>query len=161
MHRFRIKAWIFVTALIAAAAFAQTVAEKPTPDVRRVGMRLKCRCGCGDSVATCSMLECEYSKPAKERIARLQAVGMNDKQIVDAFVRDYGAGIYLAPPSAYGWLVPYASVGFGLLAIWLFIRKYRRPKPLTEVGAHDDTLIDDPALAKYHEQIERDMANLE
>ena len=80
-------------------------------DVRRVGMRLRCQCGCGDSVATCSMLECGFSKPAKERIARMQAVGMSDAQIIDAFVRDYGPGIYLAPPSAFGWVVPYARWG--------------------------------------------------
>jgi len=158
MHRFKANAWIVVTALIAAAAFAQTASEKPSTDVRRVGMRLKCKCGCGDSVASCSMLECGFSKPAKERIARMQAVGMSDKQIIDAFVRDYGPDIYLSPPSAFGWMVPYAAVGFGLLVIWLFIKKYRRPKPLTDLGTME---IDDPELAKYKDQIEKDLANLE
>ncbi len=160
MHRFKTKAWIAAAALVAVAAFAQTAAEKPSTDVRRVGMRLKCQCGCGDSVATCSMLECGFSKPGKERIARMQAVGMSDRQIIDAFVRDYGPGIYLAPPSAFGWMVPYASVGFGLLVIWLFIRKYRRPKPLAELEA-SSAPIEDPALAKYKDQIERETANLE
>jgi len=158
MHRFKANAWIVVTALIAAAAFAQTASEKPSTDVRRVGVRLKCKCGCGDSVASCSMLECGFSKPAKERIARMQAVGMSDQQIIDAFVRDYGPDIYLSPPSAFGWMVPYASVGFGLLVIWLFIKKYRRPKPLADLGTME---IDDPELAKYKDQIEKDLANLE
>jgi len=144
--------------MIAAAAFAQTAAEKPSTDVRRVGVRLKCQCGCKDSVATCNMLECGFSKPAKERIARMQAVAMSDQQIVQAFVRDYGTGIYLAPPSAFGWVVPYASVGFGLVVIWLFIKKYRQPKPVADLGTIE---ADDPALAKYKDQIERDLANLE
>jgi cytochrome c-type biogenesis protein CcmH/NrfF len=100
------------------------------------------------------MLECGFSKPAKERIARMQAVGMSDQQIIDAFMRDYGAGIYLAPPNALGWIVPYASVGLGLVIIWLFIRKYRKPAPLPEAGLE----IDDPDLAKYKEQIEKDLA---
>ena len=144
--------------LIAVAAFAQTASEKPSTDVRRVGMRLKCKCGCGDSVAYCSMLECGFSKPAKEKIARMQAVGMSDQQIIDAFVRDYGSEVYLSQPSAFGWLVPYVSVGFGIVVIWLFIKKYRKPKPMTELGAME---IDDPALAKYKDQIEKDLANLE
>src|SRR5438309_12093729 len=93
---------------IAAAALAQTASEKPSVDVRRVGARIACQCGCKDSVATCSMLECHFSKPAKERIAQLQAVGMSDQQIVQAFVRDYGQDIYLAPPNAFGWIVPYS-----------------------------------------------------
>jgi len=144
--------------LVAAAALAQTASEKPNFDVRRVGARLKCQCGCGDSVSTCSMLDCSFSKPAKERIAKMQAVGMSDDQIIQAFVRDYGAGVYLAPPSAFGWIVPYAGVGLGLVVIWLFIRKYRKPPPLAEVGALE---IDDPELQKYKDQIERDLANLE
>src|SRR3954447_20822392 len=97
--------------IIAVAALAQTASEKPSVDVRRVGARLQCQCGCKDSVATCSMLECHFSKPAKERIAQMQSAGMNDSQIVKAFVGDYGAGIYLAPPNAFGWIVPYAMVG--------------------------------------------------
>src|ERR1022692_476696 len=75
--------------MLAVAALAQTASEKPNNDVRRVGARLQCQCGCKDSVATCSMLECSFSKPAKLRIAQMQAVGMSDDQIVQAFVRDY------------------------------------------------------------------------
>ena len=155
MYRLRIS---IAAAILAVAALAQTVAEKPTMDVRRVGARLQCQCGCKDSVATCSMLECSFSKPAKERIAKMQSVGMSDEQIIQAFIRDYGAGIYLAPPNAFGWIVPYASVGIGLVIVWLFIRKYRKPKPVAEIGPVE---IDDPALEKYKDQIEKDLANLE
>lgn len=144
--------------LLAVAALAQTAAEKPSLDVRRVGARLACQCGCKDSVATCSMLECHFSKPAKERIAQLQALGFSDDQIIRKFIDEYGAGIYLAPPSPYGWIVPYVSIGLGLVVIWLFVRRYYKPKPLTEMGEMD---IDDPALAKYKDQIEKDLANLE
>ena len=84
---------------------------------------------------------------------------MSDEQIIHAFVRDYGAGIYLAPPSAFGWIVPYASVGFGLVVIWLFIRKYRKPQAAGRTRHRSS--IDDPALAKYKDQIEKDLANLE
>ena len=144
--------------IIAAAALGQTASEKPSVDVRRVGARLQCQCGCKDSVATCSMLECHFSKPAKERIAQMQSVGMSDGQIVDAFVRDYGSGIYLAPPNAFGWIVPYAMVGAGLLVILAILRKYKGPKPMTDLGPAE---IDDPELAKYKDQIEKDLANLE
>ena len=104
------------------------------------------------------MLECHFSKPAKEKIAQMQAVGMSDDQIIQSFVREYGPGIYLAPPNAFGWVIPYASVAVGLGIIWLFIKKYRKPRPLTDLGTME---IDDPALAKYKDQIEKDLANLE
>jgi cytochrome c-type biogenesis protein CcmH/NrfF len=88
----------------------------------------------------------------------MQAVGMSDEQIIQAFVRDYGPGIYLATPNAWGWIVPYASVGLGLAMIWLFVKKYRKPRPLAEIGTLE---IDDPALEKYKDQIEKDLAKLE
>jgi cytochrome c-type biogenesis protein CcmH/NrfF len=143
--------------LIAVGALAQTASEKPSVDVRRVGARLQCQCGCKDSVATCSMLECHFSKPAKERIAQMQAIGMSDDQIVQAFVRDSGAGIYLAPPNAFGWIVPYATVGFGLAMILLFLRKVK-PRPMRELGPVE---TEDPILAKYKDQIEKESAKLD
>src|SRR5262250_1439233 len=122
--------------IVAVAALAQTASEKPSLDVRRVGARIACQCGCKDSVATCSMLECHFSKPAKERIAQLQAAGMSDEQIVQAFIRDYGAGVYLAPPNAVGWILPYALAGAGLVLVILYLKsKYHKPKPMTDLGA--------------------------
>jgi cytochrome c-type biogenesis protein CcmH len=154
---FRLKNSILAL-VIAAAAIAQTASEKPNVDVRRVGARIACQCGCKDSVATCSMLECHFSKPAKEKIAQMQAVGMADDQVIQWFTRTYGQDIYLAPPNAWGWIVPYASLGLGIVVIWLFVRRYYKPKPMTDLGAME---IDDPALAKYKDQIEKDLANLE
>ena len=155
MQRFRSSLLVFT---IAVAALAQTASEKPNVDVRRVGARLQCQCGgCKDSVATCSMLECHFSKPAKERIAQMQSVGMSDDQIVQAFIRDYGMAVYLAPPNAFGWIVPYACVGLGLGVILLFIRKYKA-KPMTNLGTVEP---EDPELAKYQEQIDQDTKNLD
>src|SRR3979409_442043 len=108
MRRFRSSLLVL---MVAVGALAQTASEKPSVDVRRVGARIACQCGCKDSVATCSMLECHFSKPAKERIAQQQSVGMSDEQIVQAFVREYGGAVYLAPPNAFGWIVPYSSLG--------------------------------------------------
>jgi cytochrome c-type biogenesis protein CcmH/NrfF len=104
------------------------------------------------------MLECGFSKPSKERIAKLQALGMSDREIIDTFVKEYGPGIYLAPPSIVGMLIPYAAALLGLCAIWWFIKKYRKPAPLAELAPIE---LDDPALAKYKDQIEKDLAGLE
>jgi cytochrome c-type biogenesis protein CcmH len=145
-------------AVLAVAALAQTASEKPGVDVRRVGAHLACKCGCTDSVASCAMLECHFSKPAKEKIAQMQSVGMSDDQIIQSFVREYGAAIYLAPPNAFGWIIPYSMVAVGLFIIYLFIKKYRKPKPIADLGTIE---IDDPALEKYKDQIEKDLANLD
>ena len=159
MRRFKVNLAFAVLLLTAAVVWAQTAAEKPGVDVRRVGAHLGCQCGgCKDTVATCSMLECEFSKPSKERIAKLQALGMSDREILDAFIKQFGPGIYLAPPSFIGMLIPYIAALFGLGAIWWFIDKYRKPAPLSELGPIE---LDDPSLAKYKDQIEKDLASLE
>ena len=155
MRRFKSSLLILI---VAVAALAQTASEKPSVDVRRVGARLQCQCGCKDSVATCSMLECHFSKPAKERIAQMQSVGMSDEQIVQAFIRDNGMAVYLAPPNAFGWIIPYASLGFGLVLVMMILRKYMKKRPMTNLGEIDD---DSPELAKYKDQIEKDTANLD
>lgn len=147
----------FLPVLLAAVALAQTASEKPSVDVLRVGHHLACQCGCSDTVATCSMLECHFSKPAKLRIAKLQGSGMSDQAIIDQFVAEYGPGIYRADPNAWGWVVPYVSIGFGLVAIWLFVRRFRKRRPTPELGPEPE----DPQLAKYNEQIEKDLAHLD
>jgi len=155
MRRFKSSLLLLIVAVV---ALAQTASEKPSVDVRRVGARLQCQCGCKDSVATCSMLECHFSKPAKERIAQMQSVGMSDEQIVQAFIRDYGMAVYLAPPNAFGWIIPYASLGLGLVVILMILRKYIKQRPMTNLGEME---FDSPELAKYKDQIEKDTANLD
>ena len=137
--------------------FAETAAEKPSVDVRRVGAHIGCQCGCKDTVATCAMLECSFSKPAKEKIAKLQAAGEPDKTIIDQFVAEFGPAVYRGNPSAYGWLVPYLLIAPGLALIWWFVRRYRKPRAIAELGPPPD----DAELAKYREQIEKDLAHLE
>ena len=157
MRKFRSSLLVLVVAVFAVAtATANTAAEKPSVDVRRVGSHLACKCGCNDTVATCAMLECSFSKPAKERIAKLQAAGWTDQAIIDQFIADYGPSIYRGDPSAFGWVVPYLLLAPGLALIWWFIRRYRKPRALPEIGPADD-----PALAKYNEQIEKDLAHLD
>ena len=148
---------LIVVLAACAVAVAQTVAEKPSVDVRRVGAHIGCQCGCKDTVATCAMLECSFSKPAKEKIAKLQAAGETDKGIIDQFVAAYGPTVYRGDPSAYGWLVPYLLIAPGLALIWWFVRRYRKPRPIAEIGP----VPDDTELNKYHEQIEKDLQHLE
>jgi cytochrome c-type biogenesis protein CcmH/NrfF len=138
-------------------AFAETAAEKPSVDVRRVGSHIGCQCGCNDTVSTCAMLECSFSKPAKEKIAKLQEAGLTDKAIIDQFIAEFGPKVYRGDPSAYGWLIPYLAIAPGLALLLWFIRRYRKPRPVAPVGPAPD----DSELARYHERIEKELAHLE
>lgn len=138
---------------------AQSSTEFLTPSIRRVGDRLACLCGsCKNTVATCQMLGCHYSAPAREKIAKLQAAGLSDDAIVDDFVKKEGIKALSVPPtegfSLVGWLMPFIALGMGLGMIVFFIKRFRKPSV-------DTVPVDVAVLDRYHEQIEKDMAKLE
>jgi len=113
--------------LVAGLCLAQSSSDLVTPAIRRVGDRLGCLCGsCNNTVATCSMLGCHYSAPARERIAKLQAEGKSDDEIVDDFIKREGKRALAVPPfegfSILSWIMPFVAVGLGLFAIWAFVQ---------------------------------------
>lgn len=153
----------FAVSLVVAGALlpwgialrAQMPSRSQKADVSRVGARLACQCGCSDTVATCSMLGCSFSHPAKERIAKMAAQGVTDQHIIDEFIKEYGPGIYRAPPSAYGWIIPYVALGVGLLVVlWFARRSYGSRKPAPAVAY-------DPSLSRYNDQIEKELSDLD
>jgi len=121
-------------------------------DVRRVGARLACQCGCPDTVASCSMMGCPFSPAAREKIAQMQSAGTKDPDIIADFVKAYGQGIYRGAPNTFGWLVPCLILALGAAGVIAFVRHARRPKP---------SLVMDPRLSQYNEQIEKELQNLD
>src|SRR3954453_11367694 len=118
MHLWRSKVGVLTLLLVAAGAgLAQMASRTQKVEVSRVGSRLACQCGCSDTVASCSMLGCGFSHPAKEKIAPMQAAGVPDATIVEDFVKTYGQKIYRAEPNTLGWLVPYLALALGLWAV--------------------------------------------
>jgi cytochrome c-type biogenesis protein CcmH/NrfF len=145
---------------LAAASLAQTSSGLLTPDVKRVGMKLACLCGgCNNTVGDCPMIGCHYSAPAREKIAAMQKAGSDDKAIIDSFVSEQGLKALATPPtegfSLVGWLMPFIAAGFGLIVVWMVLRRYLnlKPAPVTE--------LDRAVLDKYHAQIENEVSKLE
>ena len=145
--------------LLAAASLAQTSSELISPDVRRVGSKLACLCGsCKNTVGDCPMLQCHYSSPAREKIAKLQDMGASDDNIVAGFVRDTGKQALSSPPTEgfnlLAWVTPFAAILAGLGGIFFYMRRYRpNQKPVTD--------IDPAVLDLYRDRIEKDMAKLD
>lgn len=145
--------------LVAALCLAQSSSELLSPAVRRVGERLACLCGsCKNTVATCQMLGCHYSAPARERIAKMLAAGFSDDAIVEDFVKREGKRALAAPPAEgfhlLSWLMPFVALGIGLWAIYLYIHRFRKPAPPL-------VKADSALLERYQEDIERDLAKLD
>lgn len=145
--------------LVAGLCLAQSSSDLLTPSIRRVGDRLACLCGaCKNTVATCQMLGCHYSSPARERIAKLQGEGKNDDAIVADFISREGKRALAVPPAEgfhlLGWIMPFAALGLGVWMIYAFMKRYRKPEAAP-------VAVDQAALNRYHDQIEKDLAKLE
>ena len=94
--------------LLAGYCLGQSSSQYVTPEIRRVGSKLACLCGaCKNTVATCQMLECHYSLPARQRIAKMQKEGSTDPVIIDEFVKREGKKALAEPPNE----------GFGIMAL--------------------------------------------
>jgi len=146
--------------LLASISLGQSASQFHTESVRRVGARLACLCGgCKDTVASCQMLECHYSKPARERIAELQAAGWSDDRIIDEFVQKNGKQALSAPPAEgfnlLAWVMPFVAIAAGLGMIWVFIQRFRKPLEASNALAETAT------LSHYQERIERDLKKLD
>ena len=132
-----------------------------TPPVRRVGMRLACLCAsCRNTVGDCAMLECGYCKPARLKIAAMQAAGKSDDEILASFVKENGLQALASPPtsgfSLLAWVMPFVAIGLGLAAIAWFVKRFGARRAVAGAPA-----VDEEMLRRYQEQIEKDVAKLE
>ena len=155
------RAWRNSLLILLSAAFclAQTGSEMVTPEIRRVGEKLACLCkSCTNTVGNCPMLQCHYTHPAREKIAAMQAQGMSDQQIIDSFVKERGLQTLAVPPAegfnTLAWVTPFIAITFGIFAIWLWIRRNRKPVPPGVAVPADQ-------LSRYQEEIEKDLAKLD
>ncbi len=144
---------------MAAACLPQSGTNLVTPEIRRVGDKLACKCGvCNNTVATCQMLQCHYTYPAREKIAEMQKAGMGDQSIVDAFVKERGIVALAAPPmqgfNMLGWAMPFVVIGIGLGAITLWMKRFRRPKVVAGP-------VDPQAYERYRKRIDQETADLD
>ncbi len=145
---------LLLVAAMTAAAFAQNGADLESDTVLRVGAKLKCTCGCNQTVACQMPGGCALCKASRTKIYQMQHAGMNDQQIIDQFVAEKGPAIVVIPPGVGGVMGPYVALGLGLIAVLYTIRRYVAKKPaLTGAAAGPGGGIDPATLA----QIEKDL----
>jgi cytochrome c-type biogenesis protein CcmH/NrfF len=155
--------------LLASTALAQSESQIESDEVKRVGSRLTCQCGCEDDV-NCMMSagQCPVCKPMRTKIFQMQQGGMDDSAIVASFVKDLGAQVFRSDPGSSFWLVPYFVIGAGGLLLSFILMRIRG-------RAHQHALISasitgssagppagrDAVFALYREAIERDTGGLD
>lgn len=149
---------MLLVAIATALCLAQTATEYESPAVNHIAGKLNCSCGCKlrmDCVMPPTGI-CPVCKAGKIRIANLMKEGKSESQILDVFVAENGAGVLAVSPGLFGNVAPYIALALGLGLVFFAIRRYLHLRPAPAVPAGDDA-----ALARYHDQIEKDLSKLD
>jgi cytochrome c-type biogenesis protein CcmH len=146
---------IFLLALAGPAA-----GQKLT--VKEVGEELVCQCGCNHVLYNCTMQNCHSATPMREEIQNKLDEGQTKKQIVAAFVEQYGMKVLSAPPprgfNLSAWVIPFVALGAGAFVAVKVLQSWRRRTVAAAptVAAFPQGLSDERRLA-----IERELEDFD
>lgn len=147
---------LLVLALVAAAV-GQQGTPLANPEVRRIGQKLLCQCGCYASLTECNMINCHFADPARLELMKRVLGGESEPAILNAFVEQYGKVILRQPPEQgfflMSWITPLAGAILGLAFVWFVIRRLRRPMAAGTAPAD----VSPEAYDRYRERIEKDL----
>jgi cytochrome c-type biogenesis protein CcmH len=103
--------------------------------------QIRCQCGCTLDVYICRTTDfsCQVSPAMHRDIISLVEGGYPANEILDAFVTTYGEKALMAPKregfNLAGYLVPFAALGAGAVALTFVLRGMsRRPAPVAVAG---------------------------
>ena len=112
---------------------------------KQIGMHLKCMCrGCDMSAGGCSHPGGAFSGPCETAKGMLNDVdahlakGETQEQIIQDFVNQYGAIVYVEPPKRgfglFAWVMPFFYAILGIALVAFVIKKWLRPRPAASMS---------------------------
>jgi len=126
---------------------------------------IRCQCGCTLDVYICRTTDfsCQVSPAMHRDIISLVEGGYDAKEIIDSFVTTYGEKVLMAPKregfNLAGYLVPFAALGAGAIALTAVLRGMsRRPVVVGVVNPlpAPDTSGTDDEMARLRAAIRKD-----
>lgn len=128
--------------------------------------QLRCQCGCTLDVYTCRTTDfsCQVSPAMHQDVMALVEGGYSAHEIIEAFVGTYGERVLMAPRREgfnwAGYIVPFAALGAGAVAVVAVLRGMRRRTALvaaaTRQPAAAGSLGSEDELAKLRAAVRRD-----
>lgn len=138
-----------------------TAAAVPYSQLRQVGDRVRCQCGCSYAVGSCNMLNCHFRDPVLEDIRLGLEEGQSEEEVLDAVYAKYGNETRVEPRNEgfgrVGWIAPFASLLGGLVGVAWIVRRWHRTTLAKSRGADVPAEVVD----RYRSQIEGDLGALE
>ena len=143
--------------LVLLVFFAITMLGAGSPSTRcdKVGHKLMCTCGCAEILLECNHVGCPNSSTEIAELHAQMDAGASNSQIFHVFAAKYGP-IVLAAPMRGGfddvaWIVPFAVLILGILAIVLLLRFWQRRHARLHPPLHNAPAT--PAAAALRDRI--------
>src|SRR6266581_4153168 len=141
----RIAAGILFACVALLPPGATPLMADQTDRTHQIGSKIKCMCnGCDQAAGKCYHVGGAYSGPcdtAKTMLKEIDthiATGLNDQQVLDAMIKQYGPLAYVEPPkSGFGlvaWLMPILYLLGGLTLVVAVMKRWRR-RPVVVASA--------------------------
>ena len=156
--------------LFACAALLPPGASRLLADqadrTHQIGSKLKCMCnGCDQAAGKCYHVGGAYSGPcdtAKTMLKEIDthiAAGMDDQQVLDAMIKQYGPLAYVEPPkTGFGlvaWLMPILYLLGGLALVVVVMKRWRK-RPVAIASGANGVHVSPELLARARKQAQRE-----
>ncbi len=143
---------------------AQNISESDPqfPAVRAVGEQLKCQCEaqCSYTITGCNMMGCSFRAMMLPEIRAGVDAGLSTQENLESLIAKYGSELRNAPRAEgfglFGWAMPFAALAAGLIAAPIVVRRWRAQQAAAPAAAP----IDEKVLARYRDEIDRDLDEL-
>jgi hypothetical protein len=144
--------------LAVAVCFTLGASDGSGTRIDKLGHRLMCTCGCSQLLGECDHYGCPDRDKELGELTALIGSGKSDKQILDAFVAEYGVVVLAAPPKQgfdlVAWIAPFAVFLAALLGTILLVRHWSAGK--RELAAQAAAVPNTPEMNAIREKIRRE-----
>jgi cytochrome c-type biogenesis protein CcmH/NrfF len=167
-NRTRVAAGIVFACAALMRPGATPLQADQTDRTHRIGSKIKCTCnGCDQAAGKCYHVGGSYSGPcdtAKTMLKEIDshiAAGMNDQQVLDAMIKQYGPLAYVEPPkTGFGlvaWLMPILYLLGGLALVVVVMKRWRRrPVAVASAVGANGVHVSPELLARARRQAQRE-----
>ncbi|HEX4574487.1 MAG TPA: cytochrome c-type biogenesis protein CcmH [Gemmatimonadales bacterium] len=131
--------------------------------IQAIEKQIHCTCGCNQDVYTCRTTDftCTTSPAMHREVLALARAGKTGPEIVDAFVREHGLTILMAPPrrgfNLAGYFVPSLLIVVAGTILTTVLRRWARAAP---DAAHPAPVPGEAASASELERLRRELDRL-
>jgi cytochrome c-type biogenesis protein CcmH len=151
---------VFQLALVLVATFTIVGAGTPSSRFDSLGHKLMCPCGCAEILLECNHVGCPDSDRMIGELRTQMSTAAPDGGVLNWFVNKYGPTVLAAPIRGgfdnVAWIVPFAALFAGILAVVLLLRSWKLRHPALPTSVADSVVLPASDSAALRDRIRQE-----